>query len=277
MILRNDDQLTWRLPTRTRTVGRLTSAHSQIADKQRPELKRRYSRWYTTNDVYFIRLRRSIAERKPRFTFTPHHNSRMTFDNEYSRCTSVYTINCTNQPRINHRSSISNRERERERDQRGVSQPLVINRYREKRTQIETRPSPPLLTNNCRKAQVYMLIFCGAAVLQHVHLAIMTWLVALLQAKSQGSLANAFPNGPQLLPTPPNWSFSSRPFIFRSKWTSYQLWRLCGMRWMKLFDTRYWGYLNFNNYQSGFLIRAHYWRIYYCEEMGKEFPYDLKK
>lgn len=28
---------------------------------------------------------------------------------------------------------------------------------------------------------------------------------------------------------------------------------------------------------SGFLIRARYWRIYYCEEMEKEFPYNLKK
>jgi len=30
-------------------------------------------------------------------------------------------------------------------------------------------------------------------------------------------------------------------------------------------------------YQSGFLIRARTWRMYYCEEMNKEFPYNLKK
>jgi hypothetical protein len=28
--------------------------------------------------------------------------------------------------------------------------------------------------------------------------------------------------------------------------------------------------------QSGFLIRVRYWRIFYCREMKKEFPYELK-
>ena len=38
-------------------------------------------------------------------------------------------------------------------------------------------------------------------------------------------------------------------------------------------------YLETHNveYQSGFLIRARTWRMYYCEEMNKEFPYNLKK
>ena len=30
-------------------------------------------------------------------------------------------------------------------------------------------------------------------------------------------------------------------------------------------------------HQLGFLVRARYWRIYYCEEMRKEFLYSLKK
>lgn len=38
-------------------------------------------------------------------------------------------------------------------------------------------------------------------------------------------------------------------------------------------------YLETHNlsYQSGFLIQVRYWRIYYCEEMKREFPYSLKK
>lgn len=58
-------------------------------------------------------------------------------------------------------------------------------------------------------------------------------------------------------------------------------------------DTRYWlenlninvieGFLRWylethdTERQSGFLIRVRYWRIYYCEEMQREFPYHLKK
>ncbi|OJJ81330.1 uncharacterized protein ASPGLDRAFT_50383 [Aspergillus glaucus CBS 516.65] len=30
-------------------------------------------------------------------------------------------------------------------------------------------------------------------------------------------------------------------------------------------------------YQSGFLVFARYWRVFWCEEMDRLFPYDLRR
>jgi hypothetical protein len=38
-------------------------------------------------------------------------------------------------------------------------------------------------------------------------------------------------------------------------------------------------YLDTHNvkYQSGFLVFARFWRMYWCEEMDRVFPYDLRR